>query len=216
MTNEEIIKNIATNLRKLRNKKGLTQEGLIKEIGGEKLSLRSYKSYENEFSNRVPLLEKIAIIADYYKCSIDYIIYNKDSVYSDSFTLRDNLKRISELVYSLILIPQREEDINSKYYGKYYFLAYDKEVNYYLDKIALLSKQKKDKYSYYDINDLKLLKYYHDAIEECNDLDIDYGPSINRLKKVMLESGNDFDEYYENNQKYILNKRKIAELEKYK
>lgn len=214
MNEKEIIKNIATNLKKLRKNKGLTQEELISEIGEEKISLRSYKSYEKEDSTRVPLLEKIAIIADYYKCSIDYIVYSKESIYCDSFILKDNLKRLAELIYSMILIPQRENDENSKYYGKYYFLAYDKEVTYYLDKLFLVSKQKNDEYEYYNINDLKLFEYYHDVIEECKGLEKDFAPSINRIKKIMIESNNNFDDYFENNQKRIIRRRKIASLEK--
>ena len=214
MNEKEIIKNIAINLKKLRKNKGLTQEKLIAEIGEEKISLRSYKSYEKEDSTRVPLLEKIAIIADYYKCSIDYIVYNKESIYCDSFILKDNLKRLAELIYSMILIPQRENDENSKYYGKYYFLAYDKEVTYYMDKISLLSGQKNDEYEYYAVNDLDLYKYYHEEIENCKDLDKEFGPSKNRLIKIMLESGNDFEEYYKNNERRILKRREIASLEK--
>ena len=214
MSEKEIIKNIAINLKKLRKNKGLTQEKLIAEIGEEKISLRSYKSYEKEDSTRVPLLEKIAIIADYYKCSIDYIVYNKESIYCDSFILKDNLKRLAELIYSMILIPQRENNENSKYYGKYYFLAYDKEVTHYLDKLSLVSEQKNDEYEYYNINDLKLFEYYHDVIEECKGLEKDFAPSINRIKKIMIESNNDFDDYFENNQRRILKRREIASLEK--
>ena len=141
MTSEEIIKNIANNLRKLRTDKGLTQDQLVKEIGEEQISIRSYKTYENENSTHIPLLEKIAIIADYYKCSLDFIIYGKDSIYSDSFTLKDDLKRLAGLIYSFVLIPQREEDKNSSHYRKYFFMANDKEVTYYMDKINLIESK---------------------------------------------------------------------------
>ena len=214
MTNDEIIKNIANNLRKLRTDKGLTQAQLVKEIGEEQISLRSYKTYENENSGRVPLLEKIAIIADYYKCSLDFIIYGKDSIYSDSFTLKDNLKRLAGLIYSFVLIPQREEDKNSPHYGKYFFMANDKEVTYYMDKINLISKQKNDEYEYYGVNDFRLLENYYEAIKELDKLDINLAPNLNRLKTIMLESGTNFEEYYESNKKKILKKRKIASYEK--
>ena len=213
MTSEEIIKNIANNLKKLREKRGLTQIQLIEEIGEEKISLRSYKSYENGNSTRVPLLEKIAILADFYKCPVDYIVYNKDSIYTDSFSLKDNLKRLAELIYCMVLIPEKDEDKSSKYYGKYYFLAPDKEVTYFLDKITLLSKEKNDDYKYYGKNDLKLLEYFHSIIEECKDKEKDFSPTKNRLTKVMLEMKEDFDEYYENNKREIMKKRKIGSLD---
>lgn len=213
MDDKEIIKNIAINLKKLRKNKGLTQEKLVAEIGEEKISLRSYKSYEKEDSTRVPLLEKIAIIADYYKCSLDFIVFNKDSIYSDSFTLKDNLRRLAALIYSMILIPQREEDKNSKHYGKYYFGAFDNEVTDYLDKVSLISKQINDKYVYYNIKDFNLFKYYPELINECDKLDMDCSPTLNRIKKIMLEMGVDINEYHENNMKEILKKRKIGSLE---
>lgn len=214
MTSEEIKQNIADNLRRLRYKNGLTQEKLVEKIGEDKISLRSYKTYENELSEFVPSLEKLAIIADYYKCSLDEIVYNKDSIYSDSFTLKDNLKRLAGLIYSMVLIPQREEDINNNYYGKYYFLAYDKEITYYLDRLTLISKLKSDEYEYYDINDLDLLKYYYAEIDECKELDSDMSPTMNRLKKHMLESEIDFNEYYNNYKNRLLKRRKITSLEK--
>ena len=216
MNDKEMIRNIATNLKALRAKKGLTQIQLIQAIGEEKISLRSYKTYENENSSRVPLLEKIAVIADYYKCSLDFIVFNKKSIYSDSFSLEDCFKRLSELICSMVLIPQKETDVNSDYYGKYYFLAYDKEVTYYIDKLFLISKQKNDKYEYYGIYDLKMLDYYNQVIDDFRDLNISFEPSEKRLKKVLLESGLNPDEFLKNNEERIQKKRKIGALEKVK
>ena len=63
------------------------------------------------------------------------------------------------------------------------------------------------------INDLKLLEYFHSIIEECKDKEKDFSPTKNRLTKVMLEMKEDFDDYYENNKREIMKKRKIGSLD---
>ncbi len=89
MDAKRIINNIATNLRKLRKSKNITQEELIKTIGEEKLSLRSYKTYESGTSSTIPLLEKIILLAEYYNVSLDYLILSKASTYDDSLSKKD-------------------------------------------------------------------------------------------------------------------------------
>ena len=214
MDNKDIIKNIATNLKKLRQKNDLSQQELVERIGEEKISLRSYKTYENENSTIVPLFEKIAIIADYYKCSIDYIVYNKDSIYTDSFSKKDNLKRLVDLIYSMVLIPEKEENRNSKIYGKYYFVSFDHEVNLLMDKLFYLSKEKNYKHDYEGIKDLNMLKHYHKEIDEISNPDESWEPTINRLRQIVLESGDDFDGYIKNQTEKTLKRIIVNSIKK--
>lgn len=53
MNEKLIIENIAKNLKKLRKAARLTQEQLIEKIGDEKISLRSYKTYESGMGNTI-------------------------------------------------------------------------------------------------------------------------------------------------------------------
>lgn len=207
-----IIKNIAKNLKELRKSKKLTQEQLIKEIGEENISLRSYKSYENGKSTRVPLLEKIAILADYYGCSLDYIVFNKNSIYSDSFTKKDILLRLAGLIYSLSLIPKKETDQNNNYCGKYYFYSFDEEISIFMDKLNVISKEKNYLFKYKAKDDLKMLEHYYKAIEEMPDLKENWSPSIDRLNKVLIESGRDPLEYYKKNSEEIEKCRSVNAL----
>lgn len=209
MDNKDIITNIATNLRYLRKQRHISQEQLIREIGEEKISLRSYKSYEDEFSNRIPLLNKLAIIADYYGCSIDYIVYNKDSVYTDSFSKRDNMRRLVELIYSLVLIPEKEIDQNSSNYGRYYFYSYDKDIALLIDKLNILSKEINNDFEYENKKIVGLLDRFHEMIEEFPDLKEDWSPSKNRVNQILLESGINDEEFLNNRLDVIERKRRI-------
>ena len=212
MDDRTLIQNIAKNLRQLRKQRNLTQEQLIEKIGSENISLRSYKSYENENSTRVPLLEKLSLIADFYKCSLDYIVFNKSSIYDESFTKRDSLRRIADLIYSFVLIPQKDNNSKSDYFGKYYFLAYDEDVSLLMDKITSISREINNKYEYEGVAEFELLKTYNDCINSIKNLDEDWSPSLNRLKLVMLESKNDFNKYLEERTETIKRKRKINSL----
>lgn len=209
-----IIKNIAKNLKELRKNKKLTQEQLVKEIGEEKISLRSYKSYENGKSTRVPLLEKIAILADYYDCSLDYIVFNKKSIYLDSFTKKDILTRIVGLIFSLSLIPKKETDHNDNYCGKYYFYSFDEEISIFMDKLSIVSEEKNYLFKYKEKNDLGMLEHYYKMIEEMSDLEEDWSPSLERLNKILIESGINPLDYFEKNIKEIEKCRSIGALKK--
>ncbi len=208
METKELIKNIALNLKSLRKKAGLTQEELIDKIGEENLSLRSYKTYENKNSSRVPLLEKLVIIADFYKCSLDKLIFNKDSIYNDSFSKQDSLKRLSLLIYSLVLTPVKETDPENKYYGKYYFLSYDNEVPLLMDKFETKSHEKNNLFEYYGVGDIISVSDYFNLINEIPFNSEDWEPTLERFNKHLIEAGIEPDEYYENHINRIERRRR--------
>ncbi len=194
---DEIKYNIANNLKKLRSKRGMTQEDLIYDLGEELISLRSYKSYESEKSKIVPSLDKIVILAKYFGCTVDRIIFGYEGTYDESYTKKDNLKRICALIYSLVLRPVKENDPTSPYYGQYYFLAYDQEVSLLIDKIEAMSREKNIKF--YQTGEISLDhgKCYYDLINQIEDLDENWEPSASRFKYLLNKSNIDVDDYYE-------------------
>jgi len=124
---------IAKNLKKLRKERKLSQSKLINLIGENKISLRSYKNYET--GKTMPAIDKLIILSDFYKCSLDYLITGKDVMFNDSFTWVDTFKRLNRLIYPLAAIPKRITDENNFYYGKYVMLIIDKETNEYLSAL---------------------------------------------------------------------------------
>ena len=135
MNCKDICENIAKNLKKLREKSGLTQEELVRKIGTYNLSLRSYKSYESDKSEIIPQLDKLILLAEFYGVSLDYLVLNRNSTYDDSITYKDTLKRLARLIYALVLYPVKENDPKSNYFNKYYFLSFDPFVSIFIDKL---------------------------------------------------------------------------------
>ncbi len=58
---------------KLRKDKGLTQKALAAEIG---LTERTIQNYE---AGRVPDLDELIKIADFFDCSLDYLVDRSDN-----------------------------------------------------------------------------------------------------------------------------------------
>ena len=207
-----LISNIAKNLKFLRKEKGLSQEELISMIGEENISLRSYKSYENEKSRRLPQMDKLLILSDFYKCPIDNIISNRQCIYQDSFSKKDCFQRLVDLISSLVLIPVKENDEKSKFYGKYCFYAFDYETSLFLDKLFCLSKENNINFEYLGEINLNILNKFHQIINELPNLNEDWSLSKKRFMQISLESGLNYEDFETKHIEAIAKKRKIQEL----
>ena len=215
MDAKRIINNIATNLRKLRKSKNITQEELIKTIGEEKLSLRSYKTYESGTSSTIPLLEKIILLAEYYNVSLDYIILSKASTYDDSLSKKDCLKRLGRLIYSQTLIPEKDEDKNSAYYGKYIFKSYDPDTTLFLEKYSAVCLEHNNDFEYKGIVRFKHLADFDEIINGMADLDEDWSLSKERFNYLLMEMGINPLEF-EKEHLAAINEKRLLEKNKHK
>lgn len=207
MEHEKLVANISKNLKNLRKKHNLTQKELIEKIGEEYISLRTYKSYESKDNELLPDLDKMIVLAEFYKCSLDQIIFGKESIYNDSFTKGDSLKRLLLLIYSLVLIPQKESDPTNKYYGYYYFLAYDKEVSFFMDKYIADLISIDYRYKIYNENKYNKLLDFNEVLSNEKDLEKDWRPTIKRASLQLIENGIDPEKYL---------KEKLDDIEKFR
>jgi len=216
MDNKQITKNIAANLKKLRKRKGKTQEDVINAIKKYNLSLRSYKTYESGKATYTPSLDKLTLLADYFGVSLDYLIYNKSTTFDDSFTKEDCLKRLGRLIYSLVLRPVKELDPNSKYFGKYVFLSFDPDVSLFIDSIETKAAQNNNLFEYDGINNYKGINDFDNAIACLDNLKEDWSPAKERFDALLLESGINPDEYFEQRLNRINSRRIIGIAKKRK
>lgn len=72
-------------LKSLRNERGLTQEDLAKKLDVPASTIRRYETSEGGY----PKQERLQSIADYFNCSIDFLLERSEERYDES----DNLKR---------------------------------------------------------------------------------------------------------------------------
>ena len=179
MNEKEVKKVLAKQLKKLRSKADLTQQDVVSKIGEEYLSLRTYKTYEQGNENYLPDLEKVIRLAEFFNVSIDYLLFNKESTDDNSFTWLSNIKRLSRLIYCMVLNPEKDPTN-----GKYIFKAFDKETEIYLDQ--LIPYLKDMNYQFDTKNKLLSTSIQHferipDSIKEDN---TDLSPNFNRLVQV--------------------------------
>lgn len=130
MNQDSIMENFSVALKRLRKAKKLSQEEVVKRIGPENLSLRSYKQYESGDSGHLPTIDKIVILAEFFDVNLDYLLLGWTCVFDASYTWTSQLKRLGRLVHSLVLLPCRDED------GHYCFKTYDPEVDIFMDRFV--------------------------------------------------------------------------------
>jgi len=63
-------------LRELRAAKNISQAAAAKAIG---ISKRLYEIYESEKHPSIPNYKNLIVLADFYKCSIDYLLCQTDN-----------------------------------------------------------------------------------------------------------------------------------------
>lgn len=128
----KLTKNIGKRLLRLRKDKKKTQDAVINDIGEEKISLRSLKSYEN--GKTLIDLTKLIYLADYYGSSLDYLIRGKDVIDLDDYSWVNTFRMLGRLMSSLVLFPEKIEDEKDVYYGCYNFLTLDPATVVYVGK----------------------------------------------------------------------------------
>lgn len=115
--------NIGNRLKKLRG--GMGQEKLsaaIKKKTGITISRQTISDLEN--NKVVPKLETLCTLADYFECSIDYLIGRDDCTSVDNQYIHDQLGLNDSAIKAL----KRYNKMDSEYYNELLKLAYEKKV----------------------------------------------------------------------------------------
>ena len=209
---KNINENIGKNLKILRKLNGLTQEQVIEKIGEENISLRSYKSYESGTSSRMPSLDKLIILSNFFRVSLDLLIFSISTTRDDSYSAKDNLKRLARLIYSMVLQPVKEKDPNHPHYGKYYFCAVDNEVKAFLDKFEVLAFENNNFFEYKNIVRYRGISDFDEIINKTEGLEENWAPTYERFKYILALNGEDPDEYEKNHMEEIAKKREINSI----
>lgn len=187
METEKMMKGIAKRLKKLRKERGLTQSSLIEKVGEFNISLRTYKSYEK--GEALPFIDKIALLADFFGVTVDYLIKGESSIKDDPLLFPNALKMINRLLFSGVMVSEVIRDENHTQHGKHVFLVVDKETNSYLDYLdANVSKENfffKLKSSSKDVS----AKNFDAFIDEFSNLNISLDDNSKRLSKILDELG---------------------------
>lgn len=180
----DISKIIAKNLKRLRKERELSQAKVIDLIGEYNISLRTYKDYET--GKVMPTIDKLIMLAEFYGCSIDYLVTGRGTTFNDSFTWNDTFKRLNRLIYPLAAIPKRITEENNPYCGKYVMLIIDKETNEYL--AALDSKIGLDNFKNGNgVTTVHTIEAYDEVCKEFSFLKGDIDISTSRIAKYLQE-----------------------------
>ena len=164
-----------------------------------------YRRYEK--GDFLPKIDNLIVFAELFNTTLDYLVFGRETSDDNSFTWFDTLKRLNRLIYSLVLIPELEENKDSLYYHKYFFLSSDEELKLYIDKLVNFMGSKKYMFDYrsfspyFDIHDMDAL------IQEFSEFKEKLVPSETRLKTVLYKLGINPSEYHENRIKEIKEKR---------
>ena len=157
-------------------------------------------------------MDKLIILADYYNVSLDLLIYSRSSTFDDSYSAKDNLKRLARLIYSLVLQPVKEKDPNHPHYGKYYFCAVDNEVKAFLDKFEVKAFENNNEYEFKNIVRYRGINDFDEIIYNTKGLDLDWSPTMERFRYILALNGEDPDEYTKNHMARIARNRKIQNI----
>lgn len=206
---EKLKKEIGLRIKKQRQNYGYTIDKLVEILSNDyyiEIDEKSIRRYEKgEF---MPKIDNLIALSEIFGVSLDYLVFGKQTSNDNSFLWTDAFKRLNRLIYSCVIIPQKENDPQSPYYGKYYFIGYDEELQLYVDKLFNFAKEKNYKFEvrnkdpYFNINDLdKFTEEYKEYKEVLL-------PDENRLNEILLKAGEDPETYRENRTKTIIEKRK--------
>lgn len=138
MNDKEIREAVAKTLKELRKANHLSQEDIVKKIGEDKISLRTYKTFESGKGKYVPSLEKISLFAEFYHKPIDYFISGRTFTYDDDFSWEATIKRFDRLFFGLVLVPCDENNN--------IFFIHDDELKLYLDQLTAKSSNSNYKF----------------------------------------------------------------------
>lgn len=206
---ETFKKSIGNRLKELRKQKAYTVDTLVGKcnklyIDIDEKTIRRYE--KGEF---IPKIDNLIAFSEIYGVSLDYLIFGNETSDDNSYSWKDNLKRLNRLIFSCVLFPYKETDITSPYYDRYYFTSFDDEIKIYIEKLTSFLNQKNHEFEVYgkhlefDIHDLdsQIDGFEHNNEQLC--------PTADRLNYLIKQMGHDPQEYLSNEIKEIQRKRKI-------
>nr|MCR4874783.1 helix-turn-helix domain-containing protein [Clostridia bacterium] len=132
---------IGQRLALARKESNLTQEEAIQKLDldyGFKIDIKTLRRYEHGDAVN---LERLMKLAELYNKTLDYIVYGYNTTRDDSMRWEDMLKRLSILICSGVLLPQKC-DVGVMGKETYVLYAFDEETNCFLDKANVLCKIK--------------------------------------------------------------------------
>lgn len=205
---EAFKQNVGIRLKQLRKKYKYSINILSEKLSNEyflNIDEKTIRRYEK--GDFLPKIDNLIVFAELFNTTLDYLVFGRETSDDNSFTWFDTLKRLNRLIYSLVLIPELEENKDSLYYHKYFFLSSDEELKLYIDKLVNFMGSKKYMFDYrsfspyFDIHDMDAL------IQEFSEFKEKLVPSETRLKTVLYKLGINPSEYHENRIKEIKEKR---------
>lgn len=90
-------------LKSLRSERGITQEDLAKVLGLPSSTIRRYESSEEG----MPKQERLQIIANYFNCSVDYLLERTDERYTEN--QKESGFSLPESVYEHVIKEAEEK-----------------------------------------------------------------------------------------------------------
>jgi len=207
---DKLKKEIGSRLANLRKQYNYTINNIIEKLCGEyyfDINEKTIRRYEK--GDFLPKIDYLIAFSELYETTLDYIVFGKKTSDDNSYTFKDNFKRLNRLIYSCILFPWKEEDKESKYYDKYIFTGYDEELALYIDRVMNYVRNKnysfevRGKKPFFNIHDLdNLIQEFEEYKEQLAP------PTPKRLNNIMIKSGGNPQKYLENKMQIIKKKRK--------
>ena len=180
------------NLRKSKNKTLLDIVNIMSRDYSINLNEKSLRRYE--LGESIPKIDNLICLADYYGVNLDYLIYGIETSDDNLLNWEQSFRRLNRLIYSLVLIPFKDNDPNSSY-KKYYFVSYDKEVSAYFDKFITFFAEENFEYIKNEIPVNITLKKLDNLISDSIKKDsTNIKVSYERLDKYAKEFGSSADE----------------------
>ena len=188
-------KDIGERLRNLRKSKNKTLLDIVNIMSKDYLINLNEKSLRRyELGESIPKIDNLICLADYYGVNLDYLIYGIETSDDNLLNWEQSFRRLNRLIYSLVLIPFKDNDPNSSY-KKYYFISHDKEVSTYFDKFITFFAEENFEYIKNDIPVNITLKKLDNLISDSIKKDsTNIKISYERLDKYAKEYGSSADD----------------------
>ena len=109
-------KDIGERLRNLRKSKNKTLLDIVNIMSKDYLINLNEKSLRRyELGESIPKIDNLICLADYYGVNLDYLIYGIETSDDNLLNWEQSFRRLNRLIYSLVLIPFKDNDPNSSY-----------------------------------------------------------------------------------------------------
>lgn len=177
----KIEKQIGLRIKCARLKKDMQISDLCLQLNYENRNISTRTIERYEAGHNTPKADLLIDLCKVLEVSPEYLLFGKEK-YEESITWTDAFKNLNRLLTTLVVLPQKDNDPNSKTYGKYYFEAFDIETKMYLDKIFSYSENRNYLFEYlnnkmkFNLKDLdEIADGYKDLNEDLSDLETRIG-----------------------------------------